>query len=170
MSCSPVFGGLLPCAPLYLVPGCYQQPQTISDTSIEKGLVGYLTANPGVSCVLGSRIYARRAPRTNAVYPLLTYRVHKDHANGLAGSLGYATATLELDIWGDDYEDVATAAEAVRRALQGFSGWWGCVGVASVTLDDDEDSDERPGDSSNVWYYQRSLDFAVIFMEPVPKF
>ena len=109
--------------------------------------------------------------RENAAWPAVVYeRSSTDHATGISGGGGFATATFSLDIWSPDYGDCVTTAECIRLALQGFNGWWSNIGVISVWVQDDGDSVERPADGSGGWWYSRSLDVAITFAESVPRF
>jgi len=171
MSCTPSFSGCLPCSFPYVCLGSYQESQTLSATTLEDALVFYLTNHPVVGCLVGSRIYANAVQRKNTSWPVITYtRGSTDHAQGISGSLGYAFAHLELDVWSTSYSDCPQVAAALRQALQSFHGWWGCVGIHGVTLDGEDDAIERAADGSAVWFYSRSLDVNVCFSEPVYKF
>jgi hypothetical protein len=172
MTCTPNLTGQLPCPLNNVELGSPGNAQGLSDSTFEGALVSYLLANPGVSCCVGTRIFPLAVSRNNQSWPVLVYTVHKDHATGVSGSLGYATASVELDIWSTAYTDLQRTAEVLRRALQGFhSGWWGQVGILSVTMDEDADqSAEQPSDGSGTWYFSRQMGFNVIYSEPVPKF
>jgi hypothetical protein len=169
MSCPQILSGYLP-APLPLALGA-PQTQTLSDTSLEAGLVSYLHSKAGITCLVGSRIYAGYAQRGQTSFPLLVYEVTTvDLAHVLSGSAGYATAEIELDCFSSAYADVVQLAEVLRQCLDGFRGWWGCVGIASCLVTGWHDDDEAPQDGSGTWWYRRGLELEVTFYQPVPQF
>lgn len=135
-------------------------------------MVNYLTSVPAVSCLIGNRYYPHQVPRENTTWPAVTYyRSSTEHHHLLAGSAGWAMADVALDVWSPSYADTYTTAETLRMALQGFSGWWGCVQIGGIWLDGEDDTGpEKPGDGSGTWWYSRSLDFRIAFAEPAPQF
>ena len=170
MSCSLDLSGILPGQLGLIVLGSGGVPVAASSFSIEAALIEYLQDNEAVSCLVGNRFYPLAVSRSNTTWPVVVYRVSIDHEQGISGSLGVATAAVELDVWSNTYSDLAYVSEAIRRAMQGFRGWWGGIGVMSVWIDGQSDNDERPQDGSGGWWFSRELDYSVMFSESVPKF
>lgn len=161
--------GLLPCSPLMLGSGGYSP--TYSDYTLEPAMVAYLLANAGVAAVIDDRLYNYQVARANTAWPVVTwFRNGTEPYNNLQGSAGASWATFSFDCWSTNQLDTYKAAEALRRALQGFRGSWGCVAIGAVILDDVNDSIEQPQDSSGSCWYSRSLDFNILYGEYTPTF
>ncbi len=138
-----------------------------SDTSLEAGLCAYLKGHRLLQPLTGDRVFPRKYARTNQAWPAIIYQIDDlDHFTGVCGSQGMAQATFTLGVHSPVEKDAIAVAEAIRLALQGFSGWWGCVGVASVRPLGQVDSDEF--DVAGICYYERAMDYAAQIYEPIP--
>lgn len=160
-------GAVVPAPCGQIVLASYNVPQTFSQMSIEAALVDYLTSKVSIP----GGLWPNAVARANTVWPAVTYsRASTEHEQGISGGLGVATAHFELDVWSPIYGDVVTTAHAIRIVMEGFQGWWDCKGILSVFLESESDSVEDPKDGSGTWWYSRSLDYAVMFAESVPRF
>lgn len=82
--------------------------------------------------------------------------------------MGYADVDLALDIFSPNFLDVLNGVEAIRRAMDGFQGVWGSVGIYSVILESgDTDSVEKDQSGAGTWWYSRSLDYRISCQEPI---
>lgn len=96
---------------------------------IEAGIYGRLASE--VTSV-GGRIYPKRLTQ-NVVYPALTYQVISDprgHDHG--GPDGTVQARVQVTAFSTSYLEMKTVLDAVRTALDGFTGEIGGVQVAAV--------------------------------------
>lgn len=137
--------------------------------SIRSGLRTYLASQPAITAIVGpSGIYPVRLPQTAAVPALLYRRETGGHDHVLTGSGGHALANFRLDCVADKYADVDALAEAVRQALQGFSGSMGDATVRNVILEDEHDDYVAPLDGSDVGLFVTSLTYRIRYTESVP--
>lgn len=171
MSCQTL-GAVLPSPLWHIVLGTNGVPFIESThITLESAMVEYLTSHEFVGCLVGNRFFPHQVSRENPTWPAVTYeRNGTDHAHGLAGSAGFATANIGLDIWSPLFSETVETAEAIRLAMQGFQGWWGGIAIHAVILDGESGGVERPADASGTWWYSRSLDFSIRYIEPVPEF
>jgi hypothetical protein len=134
-------------------------------SSLETELVNYLEANGF------DNLHPMSVPRANTVFPAITfYRESTEHMEAISGngSAGYCRATIGFDIWSYRYLDIPPVAEQLRLVLQGFHGRWNEFGILEVAITGEADHKEKPGDGSGVWWYSRSVDFDILFTEPLP--
>jgi hypothetical protein len=172
VSCTTTLGGVLPTQLFHLVLGANDVPHIRSThITLEAAVVEYLTTHPVVSCLVDNRFFPHAVARTNQSWPAVTYyRSSTDHAHGISGGGGFATATIALDIWSPNYGDVVEAAEAIREAMDTFRGWMGGIAIHAAWLESEDDSVEKPADGGGTYWYSRSIDFSIRFVESVPNF
>lgn len=169
MSCQDILSALLP-SPLPCCLGGNISP-SLSDISLEAGIVSYLSSNPAIACMVANRIYPGYMARANATFPAIVYEVAEvERENLLSGAAGMATATVTIDCYSNQYPDVVKLAEVIRLSLHGFRGWMGCVGVWGVWPQGQEDEVEQPQDNSGTWWYMRGLTYSIQYYEPIPSF
>lgn len=97
--------------------------------SIEAGLYAYLTADAGVSAVIGNRLYPLAIPQ-GATLPAAAYQ-RISYRNLLAhdGVTNYATVRVQITCTADTYDSAKSASEAIRQACDGYSGVMGAYTV-----------------------------------------
>lgn len=94
---------------------------------IEAELRDHLVANV---LIVGGRVHPVLLPQ-NPTYPALTYQLISDpREHSLEGVDGLVEARYQLTAWALLYADVRSTTEAVRVALDGFSGTWGAYEVS----------------------------------------
>ncbi len=113
---------------------------------IEQGIEQRLMADAGVSALVGNRIYPVVLPE-NCSYPAITYQLitsHETYTND--GPLGEVRARIQIDSWGKRYGQVKAVAQAVRVALNGFTGQLpDGTYVFEIECDDASDGFDAPG-------------------------
>ncbi len=153
--------------PGYLAPGGFLALGG-SGSDMEKGLVSHLENDAGVAAIVGSRIYPEPAPQ-NASYPLIVYtRITGTHEHDLQGAAGLCEARYQLRCWAESRSAVKALAEAVRLALQGFSGSMGDVDVRGIFLESDDD-EYIPASTDAHERYAVRQDFLCVYRESVPS-
>lgn len=134
--------------------------------SIQAALYYHLTNNAGVSALVVARVYPAGGVPSSADRPYLTYQkisnVHERHSGG--GS-GFAHPRIQVDCWADTLGGADELYEAVRSALDNYSGSMGEVGdtvsVSGVFLDGDTESFFPATDASEKGLYRVSMDFII---------
>jgi hypothetical protein len=125
------------------------------------GLFAYLSATLSV----GDRVYPLTLPQ-GAVLPAVVYRLvggegplhsHSDAHDGTgpAGS-SHQRSRVQLGCWADSAREAELLTAEVERAVDGFTGTWGAVSVASALVELALD-DYRP----DVGRYRRIVDVIV---------
>ena len=113
-------------------------------TTAEGGLIAILDADATVSGIVGGRIHPMTDPR-NTPFPKITYQ-RIDTVRGLSndGPTNCPTARVQIDCWAADLLAARTLANAVRRALNGFSGTADGYQFDLIHLTDERDREAAP--------------------------
>lgn len=127
--------------------------------SIERSIFEHLKANAGVFALVADRIYDQRRPQ-NPVYPCIVFlRISTPRDITHDGPSGLASPRFEFDCYALDETAAGQVADAVRLALNGFSGSMGTgapVDVDGCFLEDDQVGYEDEGR-----VFSRALDFVI---------
>ena len=136
--------------------------------SVPTGIFSLLQSAAGVTSLLGSgdslRVYPAMIPQGVALPALRYNRISGPFERSLAGPTTFAEATYQLDVVDDVYADAMAAADAVRIAMDGYSGvpvsgerFW------NIILDNMGAPFETPPDASEQWRWIISMDFRIFF-------
>lgn len=137
---------------------------------MEKAVYTYLTSKSAITDLVGTRVYPHHLPQSNTVYPALTIQlIDSQHVHHLQGASGVATARVQIDCWSDMLSEVVTLAEAVRNAMQGFSGTMDGVNVHFIQLAGTRNVHEAPQDGSDNWTYRKTCDYMIKYTESLPS-
>jgi len=137
--------------------------------SIETAFYSYTSTKPSISALVGTRIYPLLAPDT-PTYPHITYTVFGEgHHHAFNGAVGLVDLTMQVDVWAETVVSRTDIAEALRNALDGFSGDMGAelLNIRSCFLSDVSnffDKDNAGGGT----YYRTSMDFLIWHVESLP--
>lgn len=107
---------------------------------LARGLYEFLKEYPGVTALVGTRIYPVTFPQ-NVILPAITYQRVSDrtiHSHG--GSSNFAYTLFRIMTWAWNYGDARQAARAVKSALVGYRGMMGARWVGSILHDNDLDN------------------------------
>ena len=133
--------------------------------SLPEDLRTFLLGDPGLSGLVGTRVYPLRLPQQPAL-PAVTYAwVGGDRAHVLAGPAGVASPRLQFDCWAGTYLQAHAVFDALRRRLDGYRGLAGAATrVQGAFLEAERDFYEESADAgtgSGVGLYRRSGDFFI---------
>lgn len=133
--------------------------------SIEAGIRGHLIANPGVSALIGERVYAllRLQSDDDDLDAITFQRISTNSQGSLSGASGLVQVRFQFDCWSKVYERSLILGEAVRLALQGFRGVMGAVKVHSVSFSNAQDFYDEDTET-----HRRSMDFLIWHAEQKP--
>lgn len=102
--------------------------------NIQTALYAWLTAQAGVSALVGDRLYPLRLPQKCA-YPAIRYeRDNTDRSTDHDGQGDLLTTDLQLDSVATTLAAAVNVADAVRSALLNYSGAMGDLHVYRVEL------------------------------------
>lgn len=128
-----------------------------------------LTADADVTTALGSRIYPQMA-RQGVSQPYAVYNVVAElQVQSLSAHSELARATVQLDVFDDDYADAHDAAEKCRLALQDTTGTYATVVVQDVFSEGglQDDIGTLP-DGTEVKVHRVSRDFVLWYRQDKP--
>ena len=124
--------------------------------TLEDALYTKLTGTTAVSDLVGDRVYPAPLPQ-NIADPCISFqRIDTPREYSLTGYANLASPRIQVDCWAETYEGATALANAVRQAVQGFSGDIGSVTVYAVFVVDERDSYEENSRS-----FRRSLDLQI---------
>ena len=128
---------------------------------IEAGLQAKVANDPTVSGLCGTRVYPVKLPDSPTL-PAVTYQgISTNPDSTMDGPSGFVEVRLQFDCWGETYGDAKTLQDAVRLALDGYTGLLS-DGTAVFNVMLDTASDLYEPDSR---LYRASTDYKVQFSQ-----
>lgn len=126
-------------------------------------LAQFLILDPGVSAIVGSRCYPQTLPQA-PVFPALSYiQIDAVRVRELEGPAGKARRRIQIDSWAKTNIERWELADAVRSALDGFSGMMGSTEIGSVNMQDERAFFDE--EASIVGVYRVAQDFIIAHTE-----
>src|ERR1017187_5743761 len=89
---------------------------------MEKGLFMFLAADPGVSAIVGSRIYFILQPKGTSVPSIVLSITLANGFYTLKGATGLRGALIQVDSYATDYYSARATSKAVRLLLENYQG------------------------------------------------
>jgi hypothetical protein len=128
-------------------------------------LTSYLTANGGVNAIAQGRIYAQNLPQKSATstnLPAVVYhQVSGPRPSTMEGATGLNDGRYQFACMAYDYLTAKKLSQAVRQALNKFSGTVGSTVILDVSLDSERDTYD-----SIELIFRCDLDFKIWHREP----
>lgn len=135
---------------------------------IERAIYNILKADVGVSALVSSRVYPNITPQDAALPYLVIVRADTEHVESTSGSSGLARASIEVISFSDSYKEVKALAEAVRKALQGYTGAIGRDKIGGIHAGSETDGMGLQAEGGEKYVHWVSFDFSVWYNEDVP--
>lgn len=141
---------------------------------IEFALSTYLKSRPTISAIVGTRVYASRAPQKTAtqdpvqariVYRLLPGTERYYHTTAASGLV---RADIELLCVAKTYSDARDLYEAIRNEIDGFSGLFDTTTIDQCMLTTPVDATGNPTQGDDVGYPCVSCVAEIVYQESVP--
>ena len=139
---------------------------------IHHDLATYLASRSAVSDIVGTRIYAVRAPQTSGskvqariVYRLLPGSVRHYHSRGASGLV---EANIELLFGAEKEPDSYAIYEAVRNEIDGFSGEWDGTVIDNCTLSTPSTASGDPTQGDDTGFPAVRAVASVFYQESLP--
>lgn len=131
-----------------------------------KALYGRLTAVSGVTDLVSTRIYANAAP-AGIRSPYIVYQqISGPRVHTCDGPLNLTRSRYQITCWSDDqYDDAEAIAEAVRVALDGYSGTVAAVVVRQIMVIDEADMPFLAPGNEIQEHFGKRLDVQITFVE-----
>lgn len=97
---------------------------------LEEALLNFLKTRPAIAEATQGRVYAIEMPQRCAM-PAVTFTdVATTPVSQLDGAGTRRGSRIQVDCWGNGYEQAKQLARSVREALDGYIGEWSGLGVA----------------------------------------
>ena len=110
----------------------------MSVDTIEKAIRSILVNNSTVKAIT-TRCYPGKIPQ-DPTYPLIVYyKVTGMRDHHLQGPSGLAHPRFQVEAWATTYDAAKTLANAIRTALDGYSGTVGTVDIRSILIESERD-------------------------------
>jgi len=127
---------------------------------IEDGLFSYLSNNAGVAAIVSNRIYPLVMAQKTTL-PAITYQTTALRPDrSLAGNTGRMAATIQINAWAGTHVAVKQLAEALRAALNDYSGAMG-----SDTIERSRVETETDGFDEETNFYRVGMQITIIYNE-----
>lgn len=92
---------------------------------LQEGLKSFLSANPQIFALVGTRVYASQLPEISAAAPLpaIVYReIHGDGVFSMDGADQLQFSRMQFSCYGKNYADAKRMARMLRLVFEGFTG------------------------------------------------
>lgn len=138
---------------------------------IREALYGWLSTDPNIAALVGTRIYPNKLPQGSTFPQITFFKVSNPRVRNLSGPDGLSSPRIQIDCWGLTPDSAKDVADAVRTSnigghgLDGFRGTMGSVVVQSTNFEDERDTYNPPIDDSDIGTHQVSLDLIVWWNE-----
>lgn len=142
---------------------------------IRSAVAAVLTADPGVSALVGLRVYPSVVSEDNPSWPALTYQlVAATRERDVNGPSGLSRALFQVACVSRSNTDGEAVIEAVRQCLDGpaspaVAAGGGYVTIIGATLDGERDHTDRGPDGTDRPLYVTSADYLIRYREPRPR-
>lgn len=150
-----------------------QPPQT--SALIRRALIATLKADPGVSALVGARVYPLYVPQSEGLGLALTVQVlGVTRPTTLAGASGLAVASVQFTAHSRNLIENEGLVEAVRQAVQGlrgttFTAETGDLTFLNVNPAGERDLLDRGHDGKDAPTFLTSVDYSLRYTEPKPR-
>lgn len=132
---------------------------------LEEAIYYILTEDSGVSALIGTRVYPLVIPQ-NATLPTVVYQeISSVLTHQMRPMIGLTRARYQFWCWAATYTGADALAEAVRLALDGYSGTANNVRIDSIQLQDESDKIERV--VYGVDRYRKRFDFFIWYHQDI---
>ena len=124
-----------------------------------------LTNDSDVSALIGARVYPMYVPQ-GAAMPAVTYqRIVAPRVHTLTNNDGMVPSTYQINCWADTMEGARELSEAVRPALNNYSGTVNGVVIQAVQISDEDDMPENIAGTDVLERFGKRLDFNIFYNE-----
>lgn len=143
--------------------------------SIQAAIYEHLIADTTVLGLVSTRVYVDVAPHSAVGLNHITYQViSAQHVHDLGAASGLVRKRIQIDVWATTSITRDSISEAIREAMDGYSGDMGAVGatvdVRDCYLDNEVDGYEVPETKNEFGIFRRTMDFMIWHTESVPTF
>jgi hypothetical protein len=132
---------------------------------IEEALYSILSNDATLLALTSTRIYPNILQQA-VIMPAVTYQqISGQRDEVMTSPTGFVESRFQINGWSDTYSETRDVANAIRGALDGFSGTVSSVEIEAIHLIDEGDIPAFPPGKDVVKRYGKRLDFTVWFKE-----
>lgn len=131
--------------------------------TIDQALYEEVSDDAGITAIVGTKVYPGIPPQT-AKAPFISFReIAFQRSETLTGVTNLHNARAQIDCWGSTAEEMRSVSEALREALDGFSGPMGdiALNVRRCAYDGANDDPEKPPDGGDLDIHRKRVDFDI---------
>jgi hypothetical protein len=136
--------------------------------SLEAAFYAYVTANAGLSAIVGDRVYQDLMPQKE-VYPAIVYSlISENRTDGMSlrGPNGHVESRLQVTCWSDVRPQSARALyDALRLAVHGYKGTWDGTTIQQCEVDSVESVVDAQPENNKARLYGYRADLLVWHVE-----
>ncbi len=134
--------------------------------TIEEAITAHIKANAGLTALIAGRVYPTHMPQ-NPTLPAMVYnRISGERVQNMQGSSGLASPRFQFDCFARTYAEAKGVGEALRLAIEGFSGTMG--GVSGVDVNSCLLQSDQDGYEDDLQLFWVTADYIVWHVEPKP--
>jgi len=85
--------------------------------SFQSDLYGYLTANAGLTALVGTRLYPNEAPNDPVVPFIVYYEFATPREQLMSNAVGVSKPRIQYSTYADTYADALAVTDALRAAV-----------------------------------------------------
>lgn len=137
----------------------------MTTTTIEEGLTTLFLSTAGITNLVGTRVYGMRI-KQGSTFPCITKqristpRLATHDTSGSSGVLAHPR--FQIDAWGISEATVKAVADAIRTAL---NGWTGSLGSGAISIQAALISEEAADYDPQTDLYRSRSDFIIWQLE-----
>jgi len=134
--------------------------------TLEEGLISYLLSCPGLTALVGTRIYGLRKPQNTALPCLTVQRIStaREQTHDTSGASDLASPRFQFDAWAELYETAKPIVDELRAVLNGKRGTIG-VGANQVTIQNALVDNEVPEIEPEMNLFRARSDYIIWHVE-----
>ena len=131
---------------------------------IEKAIYSILTGDATVLALTSTRVRPVVALQGASLPYVIYQQISGPRYHTTSGPIGMADTLYQVNCWASTYSDMKTLSEAVRKAMDGYSGTIASVVIDVIHIQDESDIPDLSADT-NINRYGKRLDFRIWFKE-----
>ena len=136
-----------------------------TDNALETALYVILTGDISVTAFIINRVYPVNLPQA-CIMPAITYQeIASTREYVMSGAIGMVSARYQINCWDDDYAGARALADAVRIALECYTGTVNGRSIYTVFLEDQGDLTVFPAGNEVLRRSGQRLDFTIWYKE-----
>jgi len=128
---------------------------------MEQAIFEILSGDMDVATIIGDRIYPVGVPEGESL-PAVTYqRIAEAPDYNIQGRSSISECMFQINCWAGDYDKACELADAVRDALEDYSGVTAGVVIEMIELSSEGDMPVIMPENENLNAYGRRFDFRI---------